>query len=337
MNRPFQQWLMEQAATKLPPGQMLFYEIKQILQGSDSNIYKKIRLETELKMEEAALIAHRFDISLDRYVHRDKPGRAVFHYPPLQQAFRSPADLLRILSAEMAHILTTPKPLVWYATNEVPIFHYMPHRNLLAFKLYIWSRISWALPEYARAKFSAADMYAKHPAIEQHRQDIASFYAQVPTREYWPLHILDHTLNQIRHCAKAGFFAQPDTPKVLLAELRAMLSASLEAAHNSRKMTEMEEPGAGFDLFFNEIGYTNNVILIFSEANPVTLFTTLDNPNFIKSMDTEICQKMEQWIGRIERSAVQVSGGGEQQRHGLFEYVQAQIGALEQELASQGA
>lgn len=58
-----------------------------------------------------------------------------------------------------------------------------PSRHLLAFKLHIWSRISWALPEYALAKFSAAEMYDKHPAIEQHRQEIAAFYAQVPTRD----------------------------------------------------------------------------------------------------------------------------------------------------------
>ena len=64
-----------------------------LLRGSDSNVYKKIRLETELKIEEAALIAHHFDISLNRYVQRDKPGQAVFHYPPLDQAFPPPAGL----------------------------------------------------------------------------------------------------------------------------------------------------------------------------------------------------------------------------------------------------
>lgn len=332
MAKPFQKWLMEQAAAKMPPGQMLAFALKQLLGLSDSAAYKKIRSESELGSEEIAAIAQHFDISLDRYVHSDKPGRASFYYPPLGQAFRSPADLLRILSAEMAHILSTPQPSVWYATNEVPIFHYMPHPCLLAFKLYIWSRISWALPDYARAKFSATKMYEQCPAIEQHRQEIAAFYAQVPTREYWPLHILDHTLNQIRHCAQARFFAEADTPRTLLAELRAMLYTSLEAAHSGHKLMTPDEPGGGFDLFFNEIGYTNNVILIFSEGRPVTLFTTLDNPNFIKSADTEICQKMEQWIGRIERSAVRISGGGEQQRHWLFEHVEAKIKGLEQEL-----
>ena len=41
---------------------------------------------------------------------------------------------------------------------------------------------------------------------------------------------------------------------------------------------------------------------------------------------------MEQWIGRIERSATHISGDGERQRQRLFEYVQTQIEALEQEL-----
>ncbi len=227
-------------------------------------------------------------------------------------------------------------PAVWYATNEVPVFHYMPHRNLLAFKLYIWSRINWHLPEYARAKFSPEEMYAAHPEIEQHRQEICAFYAQVPTREYWPLHILDHTLNQIRHCAQARFFAQPEMPGLLLAELRTMLHTNLEAAYRGNKSTGMEAgaagPGASFELFFNEIAYTNNIILVFTDAQPVALYTTLDNPNFIRSLDAEMCRKMAQWLGNIEQSSVQISHRGERQRHGLFEDVQAKIEALEREL-----
>lgn len=232
----------------------------------------------------------------------------------------------------MAQVLNLPKPSVWYATNEVPTFHYMPHRCLLAFKLYIWSRISWALPEYARAKFSASDMYAQHPAIEQYRQEVDAFYTQVPTKEYWLLHILDHPLNQIRHCAQSRFFAEADMPSILLTELRAMLAANLEATLSGHKLAQTTELGTGFDLFFNEIGYTNNVILAFSDGHPVMLFTTLDNPNFIRSADTEICQKMERWPERIERSAVRISGGAERQGQRLFEYVQMKTNTLEQEM-----
>lgn len=334
MDRPFQKWLMEQAAARLKPNQVLFHEIQAALgYGSESNLYKKIRSETELRLEEAALIAQHFDIPLDQYAHRDKPSRAVFEYPPLGQAFRSPSDFLGLLSREMAHILGTPSPSVWYATNEIPIFHYMPHRHLLAFKLFVWARTSWLLPAYTQAKFSAEDMYAQHPAIDQYRESISAFYAQVPTKEYWPPHILDHTLSQMRHCAHAGFFIQPDVWKVLLAELRTMLNNSLEAAHRGQKADDGGAPGAGFELFFNEFAYTNNTILIFSAAHPVSLFVTFDNPNFGKSTSTEICQKMAHWIGRIERSAVRVSQSNEQQRHRLFDEVRAKIKALEQELA----
>lgn len=75
---------MEQAAARLKPNQILLHEIQIALgYGSQSNLYKKIRSETELRIEEAALIARHFDISLDHYAHSDKPGRALFYYPPL--------------------------------------------------------------------------------------------------------------------------------------------------------------------------------------------------------------------------------------------------------------
>lgn len=72
--------------------------------------------------------------------------------------------------------------------------------------------------------------------------------------------------------------------------------------------------------------------MVFADAQPVALYTTLDNPNFIRSMDTEICQKMEKWLRNIEQSSVQISHRGERQRHLLFEYVQSEIEKLEAEL-----
>lgn len=178
-------------------------------------------------------------------------------------------------------------------------------------------------------------MYAHYPAIEQYRQDIAAFYAQVPTREYWPPQVLDHTLSQIRHCARAQFFADADTPRTLLAELRAMLHDNMEAAYRGHKsIQEGGDTGAEFDLFFNDFAYTNNVILIFSDARPVSVFTTFDNPNFIKSTGQEIFEKAARWIERIEQSSVRISHAGEQQRHRMFKQMQVKIEAMEQELAT---
>lgn len=323
---------MEQAATKLPSGQMLYYTIKQVLGLSDSTAYKKIRLESDLRADEAIALARHFDISLDRYVHHDHPSRGLFEYPPIDKPFQSPSDFLGVLSAEMTNILSTPQPCVWYATNEIPIFHYMAHRSLLAFKLYVWSRTSWMLPQYTQSKFCVEEMYARHPDIETYRHHIAAFYARVPSKEYWPPHILDHTLSQIRHCVHANFFAQPDLWLVLLQEMRDMLLNSLDLALRGAKSDPEEPQEVAFELFFNEFVYTNNTILVFSASHPVSLYVTFDNPNFAKSTSTDICQKMRLWMSRIEHTSVRISKEGEKQRHKMFKQVEAKIDALEREL-----
>ena len=334
MERSFQKWFMDQVAAKLPPSQALHYAIKQVLGLSDSAVYKKIRQQSELKGDEIMAVARHFDISLDRYVHQDHPSRGLFEYPPIEKPFQSPSDFLGMLGAEMTGILSTPAPSVWYATNEIPIFHYMAYRSLLAFKLYVWSRTSWMLPQYLQSKFSVEEMYARHPDIEACRHHIAAFYARVPSKEYWPPNILDHTLSQIRHCVHANFFDQPDLWSVLLQEMRDMLHNSLDLALRGTKSGPEEPHEVAFELFSNEFAYTNNTILVFSASRPVSLYVTFDNPNFAKTTSTDICQKMRLWMNRIENTSVRISKEGERQRHRLFQQVEAKIEALERELAS---
>ncbi|HMX41943.1 MAG TPA: hypothetical protein PKD78_16515 [Saprospiraceae bacterium] len=209
MDRPFQYWLMQEAKARAGHSQVLSQILKSLLEGSDSNVYKKMRGDIELRIEEALLIARHFGISLDAYAHQHAPQNALFVYPALGRNPQSPEDFLHYLSMETARISALPTPCVWYATSEVPLFHYMPHAYLTAFKLFFWSRINWALPAYAQGKFSPEGMYAAHSRLDHLRQQLASFYFQVPTREYWPPNMLDYTLGQISHYAAASFFEKP--------------------------------------------------------------------------------------------------------------------------------
>ena len=112
MPREFQQWLFEQIARKNPEEKSLGRELADVLTVSQGSIYKKIRGEVILKAEETILIARHFGVSIDQYLYRDKPGRAIFDYYPLQHRLRSPPEFLRNLCHELAGIIALPNPSI---------------------------------------------------------------------------------------------------------------------------------------------------------------------------------------------------------------------------------
>ncbi len=336
MPRQFQIWFFAQIVKKNSDEKSLVRVLADILTVSQGSIYKKMRGEVILKMEEAALIARHFEISIDQYVYQDKPGRATFDYYPLLHHIHSPVDFLKNLCNELVGITALPKPTIWYATNEIPVFHYMPYRNLLAFKLYMWSRMSWRLPELVNTTFEPELFYKKYPQTAQYGQDLYGFYAVIPTKEYWPLHILDHTLNQIRYCTSSGLFKHADTAEVLYQELSLLLDQRLKMAEMGVKTITTEaikkqEPVL-FELFFNEIAFTNNLILIVSNGQPTALYTTLDNPNFMRTTNQSVCQSMKYWMEQIEQSAILISRTGDMHRRNMFEQIKTRIDLFAQKL-----
>lgn len=329
MPREFQKWLFEQIARKNPEEKSLVRELADVLTVSQGSIYKKMRGEVILKAEEAMRIARHFGVSIDAYLEQDKSGRAVFDYYFLQHRVRSPPEFLRNLCYELTGIIALPQPAIWYATNEIPVFHYMPYRRLLAFKLYMWSRMSWRLPELVEATFEPESFYHTYPDTEGYRQELQNFYTQIPSKEYWPLHILDHTLNQIHYCAASGLFPQADTAELLYQELLLLLeerfSMAVKGLKTKSPVAKSPEQPVRFELFFNEIAFTNNLILIFSNEQPTALYATLDNPNFIRTTDQNVCGNIKHWMEQIEQSAILVSRAGEQHRRNMFEQIKSRV------------
>lgn len=333
MVHPLQSWLFQQIERNLPQNQLLVHAVQPVLAGqSASTIYKKIRCETALSMEEIVQLAQYFDIRLDDYVHQDKNEAVVMH-SAAPQGTPSPLYFLEKLQERAQMLQAVPNLCLWYATNELPIFHYLASPNLLTFKLYMWSRINWKLPEYTEHKFSPEAMTQHFPDLLSVAQKVWEFYAHLPSREYWPSHILDNTLNQIKHCYHSGLFEDRNTARLLCHDLRSIMDDKYRAAQAGRKNgADSTRPSPQFELFFNQIAYTNNMILLFSGDTPIGLYTTLDNPNYLECKDRNLLQYVAHWLERIETSSVKISQHGEQPRYRLFDHTTLQIDALEKEV-----
>ena len=213
MATEFHHYLFEHIRRSAKPETVLAQELVALLQQSKANIYKKINGKVPFSCEEIVLLARHFGISLDQYIHNGHNGfdKVSFDYSLPQHQPRTPLQFLEKIRNDMERIAQLPQPKIRYASNEVPIFHSIMSRNVLAFKLYVWSRTNWKLPELLNAPFNPDEIYARWPELEEHRQATYLLYQQIPSIEYWPRIILNNFLNQIRYYANVNLLPSPPT------------------------------------------------------------------------------------------------------------------------------
>jgi len=107
----------------------------------------------------------------------------------------------------------------------------------------------------------------------------------------------------------------------LTRHMQAMAKAGRKA---SVGIKPSEQSGAAFLLYHNEMVHTNNTILTTSRNNK-TLYTTLSNPNYLRTSDVKMCTYMEGWFQRVIQKSNAISLQSERSREWFFNRLRRKI------------
>lgn len=328
MTGQFQSWLFAEILKKLPPQVTLAKEIGPLLSLSSGTVYKKIRGEVPLSMDEALALIRHYRISVDRYTAGDTS--VLLRYSGFDHPVSTPPDYLAGLEQQLIGLQRLRNPQVWYATYELPIFYYLYFPALIAFKLYLWSRVNWQTPGLHDRPFDPAAFTTLYPDFDALRTRVLNLYAATPSLEFWPVHTLENTLGQIRLCALSHLLER-DTALALCEHLQEVTQRIGGFAQSGRKVSADGSTESELDLYLNQMIYTNNTILIRSEGYS-TVFTTLDNPNYLHADDPFLLQTVETWMERLRRNTIRISREGDLQRNYMLHQMRLRIEAIQLEL-----
>ncbi|MEL6863564.1 MAG: hypothetical protein AAFP19_04050, partial [Bacteroidota bacterium] len=164
--------------------------------------------------------------------------------------------------------------------------------------------------------------------IIQLSERMAQLYKDLASTELWSQNIVDNTLNQIEYHLGVGGFANGEDALVLCDKL-------VELTHHMQQMAEhgyksmpgvraSKDTGAPFALYHNEMVHTNNTILANTVEGKV-LFTTLSNPNFLRSTDQKLCEYMDNWFERVVKKSNSISQHAEKNREWFFNRIRRKI------------
>ncbi len=297
-------------------------ELAVVLKLGVGAVYKRLRGETLLNINEIALLAERYNLSLDGLFQPQK-GKVAFEFPAMRQPVVQLEQYLSSLLDQLTWAQRLPNVHIYYSTAEIPIFHYLHFPELCAFKLYMWNRTTWELPEWEDKAFSPKP-FLENRRLQHLREAIIAGYNRLPSTELWPTSILNNTLNALEYCAESGAFVQPDDAETLRKQIKQLVQHQKEMAKTGLKFSPgtLPEPGAGtFTLYHNEIAHTNITVLLEWDQGRMA-FATFDNPNFMHTTDPEFTEYAAGWFTKLRKRALLISKEGEKHRDRFFNKLQ---------------
>ncbi|MDC1211998.1 hypothetical protein N8Z73_00815 [bacterium] len=111
-------WLQKHGRTKEP----LVHELAELFDVSQDSIYRRMRGEKVLSLEELWMLYQEFDFSLEEVVSSSK-SRLVFSFQPITQDGFSFIDYLDYINNMLDRIANSSEKTLYYLANDVPLFY----------------------------------------------------------------------------------------------------------------------------------------------------------------------------------------------------------------------
>ncbi len=301
--------------------------LKDLIHLTQDGVYRRLRGESYLTLDEIEKIAIKYKISLDAHVFRNT-DIVSFQFNPFVKTIRTYDDYMNELYNAVKPLSQLKALKLKCAASELPLFYFLSSPQLFAFKMFVFARSVWNFDNIKKEKFSISLISQK---TQEKANAIWDTYKVQNTIEMWDLNILDSTLNQIEHYFLTNVFLNR-TDALELCDSLLELITDLETMVSEGKKSRAENvPEDSFILYHNEIIHTNNTILIESDSHKI-VYSTFVSPDFMRTTDRRVVEYKQKWFNDIISNSTQISKQGEKIRNYFFGYLYKKIAHLKQKI-----
>jgi len=330
MSAEIQKKLLTEIAGRIPENLSLVDILSELLEVSNDSVYRRLRGDTNLSIQETAKICSHFNISFDSVCNLDLTKTVSFQYNVL----KSESDYLKYLISirdDMRKIALAPDGQIIYAAEDIPLFHNFRFPELAAFKVFYWLKSVINDEVYKDMKFHR-DCISQH--IKNICDEIYKLYEKIPSIEIWSDVTPVSLLMQIDYFWHSGIFQDAEEAKCICKLAREAFDIMEKQAELSRKNDlDKDFPAAeqNFSLYQSGIEIGNNTILV-RVGDQDTLYLTHNTFNKIVTRDRVFCNETEAWINNLIRKSSLLSGIAEKQRYQFFKNIRLKFQRIEDEI-----
>ncbi|MFZ1381024.1 MAG: helix-turn-helix domain-containing protein [Saprospiraceae bacterium] len=318
----FQQDLLNRLKTCIG-SKKLNLELEELLSISSNSAYKKMNGISPLSLEEIFIITQKYQLSVDEFFY-SRTSPIPFFSDAIRKMPEHPRDYMLNLTKYMSQLSQSAEMTYITLAGEVPIFHFMPFKELFAFKLYAWNFTNWSVKEFEK-KFELKKFLSDEQLQSTINKCAHTFY-HFSGIEIWNIRMLDFTVDQIKYFIQLQAFQTKDHAKTVTNQLFDLLDHLENICISGTKRFETKEElnKSSVKIYMDEIMHSNEIIYV--NTNTMDhIFTSIDSPNFIRTSDRRYANYIKEWLMKSISHSSQISGEGMKERTIMIEKMRTKL------------
>lgn len=310
--------------SKLPPHLSFVDEIADLLSISNDSVYRRIRGEKMISLEEISKIASHFKLSVDQLLNLKTSDAKVFsgnYITP--ENFNLEMYLSKMLET-LSYINSFKNKELIYFCKDIVVFYYFAYPELAAFKNFAWIKTLLQFPAYAHEPFHC-DVFDK--SLLDTGIKIAKQYSLIPTTEIMNVSNIHTTLYQIEYYKTARMFRSDEELKIIYEQLHDMVSHIEAQAESGVKFMPGEKENSQsphYNLYVNDFVTGDNSILAIAEGKRIS-YIIHSHINFLVTTDEVHTEYQHNFMRNVMHKSILLSKSGERLRSGFFYLIHEEI------------
>lgn len=308
----------------LPPHISMVDAVAELLDISYDSVYRRIRGEKPISLDELKVLCEHFKMSLDQVLQL-RTDKVLFTDMEANGSVTSFKDYLEGLLLQLKYFNNFSNRQLLYLSKDIPIFYNFYFEELTAFRSFFWSKSILNDPEFENKNFSLTDFDAAE--YFELGQKIIQEYNRIPCSELWNYESINSTISQIEYYKEAGIFETADDLSRVVDSCDAMLQHVQKQVEKGYKfLPDTTANGAGLKMYVNEIILGNNSIMVELDDTKIAIINHVVL-KYISTTDKKFTEKAFHNFQNLVSRSVLISGTGERERNKFFKSMREKLQA----------
>lgn len=295
----------------------------EVLKISEEAVYRRLRGDVRFSFGEAAVMASRFDFSLNNLLGKGMLGTALFRLNLTERLSRL-EDCCEVAEREirlLKEMISDPSAELAFAGNSIPQLFYLDYDRLTAFKLYKW-RYQQGLCEGRAGGLRQMTVPA---TLAADLRELAMLAQQIPLSHYiFDESCFSHWVQDIRAFRRLDQIDDREV-RMLCDELSALLGFMERIAEEGCYPT-----GQRVNLYVSDLDLETSFCTVTTDKRQQCFFEIF-SANTLQSNDVRMCGYVRREVQAQSRFATLISRSCEVRRKAFFRRQREVLAGLERE------
>lgn len=308
----------QQIKDRMPSQLSIADEIADLLEISNDSVYRRLRGETALTFVEIKKLCNHYKVPLD-FLSGANTDAVTFAYKMIKD--ESPFDFENYLDGilkDLKNIQKFERKEIYYAAEDVPLFHHFQFPELSAFKIYFWLKSILNFQSFENKNFN---LELLNESLINKSLEIYNTYVKIPSTEIWTDETLLSTLKQLEYSWESAYFDSKEDALLICDQISKMMAHIHKQAELGFKINSTDGIQSGntesFKMYHSEVMIGNNSILV-NTGDFQTTYLSHNTLNYLVTRSDHFCLETENWLKNLIKKSIPISGVSEKHRNKFF-------------------